>query len=269
MKALLDMLRTGRVGDYSMARGALPALLALLLPLAALTVLEAGGFLVRLVVVLFVTLFWQALFARLRGRAMGLDGLVTGALIALLVPAGAPVWQLILGASFGVVLGEQVFGGRGRNFVNPAVVALCFLIFSFTGEAYREGPDIPLVTLVPALFVLLVSGQAAWRVLLPAGAVMVLLAWGQGAETPWAVLLDGGVVLALLLLAADPVSSAATDWGRLVYGALVGLLAGLFTQVGAPFGATVFAVLLASIFAPLIDQGVIALHMGWRGRRHG
>jgi len=253
----------------SWGRSSLPAGLGLVLPLAMLAAVEGPALALRLALVLVVTLALQMLFARLRQHPFDFYGIVTAGLVTMAVPASAPLYQLLLAIVFGVVIGEQVFGGRGRSFLHPAVVTLAFLTFSFADQDYRTGPVFLSWTLLPALLLLVLSGQASWRVLLASGVALVGLGALQGQAEPWAVLLQGGVPLVLLYLAADPVSSAATDPGRWVYGALVGALAALFAQIGPAFGAAVFAVLLASIFAPLIDRLVIAGHVVWRERRHG
>jgi len=149
------------------------------------------------------------------------------------------------------------------------VVALAFLTFSFADQDYRTGPDLAAWTLLPAFVLLLASGQAAWRILLAAAGVMLALQWAAGSAAPWTALAPGAVLLALLYLAADPVASAATNPGRWAYGALVGLLASLFFQVGPGFGAMVFATLLGAIFAPLLDRLVIIVHTYLEERRHG
>jgi len=259
----------GDLPGRAWGRSSLPALAGLIPPVAALTLAEGPALWLRLCVLAIVTVGWQLVFARLRRQPIDPHGLVTAALVALAVPAGAPLWQLLLGISFGVVIGEQVFGGRGRSFLHPAVVTLAFLMFSFTDQDYRAGPELGWWTVLPALLLLLVAGQVSWRLLAAAAAALVLLLAVQGAAEPWTVLLDGAVLMVLVFLAADPVASAATNPGRWIYGALVGALAGLFGQVGAIFGSTVFAILLASIFAPLIDQLVIALHGRWREGRRG
>lgn len=248
--------------------GVLPALIGLALPLAAILVSQGPVVLPRLALILIVVLFWQTLFCRVRGRAMEPSGIVTAGIIAILVPLDAPLWQLVMAATFGTVLGEQVFGGRGRNFIHPAVVALAFAMFSFTDTTYRAGPDIPAWTLLPALVLLAGSGQAAWRILASVALAMPLVLWAIGGD-PAAPFLSGAVLLAIIYLAADPVASAATGPGRIVHGLLVGALAALFSQAGELFGSMVFAILMASIFAPAIDQIVIAVHMRRRASRHG
>lgn len=256
------------IAARSVARSNVPALLGLLAPLVVLFGMESGLIVGRLVLLAAVIVGWQIAFLRLRGQPFGPEGLVSALLIAMLTPATAPYWQLVLGASFGVVLGELVFGGRGRNIVHPAVAALAFLMFSFTGEGYRTGPELPVWTLAPALLLLVLSGQAAWRVLLPAVALVAGL-HVFGAFDGLAMLSSGAIVMAFLYLAADPVASPATNSGRLVHGVLTAGLAVLFAQAGEAFGATVFAILVMSVFAPLIDQCVIMAHVRLRERRHG
>ena len=52
----------------------------------------------------------------------------------LTLPPGIPLWQVALGISFGVVLGKEVFGGMGRNFMNPALTARAFLYFAYPAQ---------------------------------------------------------------------------------------------------------------------------------------
>lgn len=268
MTAVLQDLRAGRIGGVGLSGTAIPALIGLIIPVAVAVSANSTSFVPRLLLALILTLAWQYLFVRVRGGRIGLDGIITAALIALFVPVDAPLWQLALGICFGVVIGEQVFGGRGRNFVHPVVAALAFLMFSFTDVDYRAGPTMPLGTLVPSAVLLLLSGQASWRLLLAAFAVMALSGWTQGQDSA-ALVLSGAISCAILFLAADPVCSAATNPGRWAQGILTGLLVGLFSQAGSAFGATIFAILMSSIFAPLIDHVVVAIHVRRRARRYG
>lgn len=250
-------------------RSSLPAFLGLLLPMAMLTVTQGPALWLRFVAIVMITLGLQLAFTRIRTQPLDFSGFVTAGLLAIAIPAETPFYQLVLGVAFGVVIGEQVFGGRGRSFLHPATVALAFLTFSFAEQDYRTGPEFASWTLLPALALLVLSGQASWRILVAATGLLLLVTFAQGNAEPWTPLLQGSIVMVLLYLAADPVSSAATNPGRWIHGALVGSLTALFATVGPAFGAAVFAVLLGSIFAPLIDRVVIAAHAAWRERRHG
>ena len=72
----------------------------------------------------------EFMFAQIRHHEVN-EGLVTGLLIPMIVPVTTPLWQLALAVAFAVVLGKEVFGGSGMNFLNPALVARAFLFFSY------------------------------------------------------------------------------------------------------------------------------------------
>jgi len=78
-----------------------------------------------------VGFFWEIVFAVVRRHNISEGFLVTGLLFPLTLPATIPLWQVALGISFGVVIGKEVFGGTGRNFLNPALTGRAFLFFSY------------------------------------------------------------------------------------------------------------------------------------------
>ena len=78
--------------------------------------------------------FWEVLFATVRKHEINEGFLVTGLLFPLILPATIPLWQVALGISFGVVFGKEVFGGTGKNFLNPALTARAFLFFAYPGQ---------------------------------------------------------------------------------------------------------------------------------------
>ena len=88
---------------------------------------------------------WEILFACVRRHDINEGFLVTGALIPLILPPTIPLWQVALGTTFGVVIGKEVFGGTGRNFLNPALTARAFLFFAYpaaiTGDAVWTAVD--------------------------------------------------------------------------------------------------------------------------------
>ena len=74
---------------------------------------------------------WEVLFAVKRGHEVNEGFFVTSVLFALTCPPSIPLWQVALGISFGVVLGKEVFGGTGKNFLNPALTGRAFLFFAY------------------------------------------------------------------------------------------------------------------------------------------
>lgn len=78
--------------------------------------------------------FWEVLFASVRGHEINEGFFVTSILFSLIVPATLPLWQAALGISFGIVIGKEVFGGTGKNFLNPALTARAFLYFAYPAQ---------------------------------------------------------------------------------------------------------------------------------------
>lgn len=73
----------------------------------------------------------EVVFAQIRGHEVSEGYFVTGLLIPLICPPDVPLWQLALAVAFAVIIGKEVFGGTGYNFLNPALVARAFLFFSY------------------------------------------------------------------------------------------------------------------------------------------
>jgi Na+-transporting NADH:ubiquinone oxidoreductase subunit B len=78
--------------------------------------------------------FWEVVFAGVRNHEINEGFLVTSMLYALTLPASTPLWQVALGISFGVVIGKEVFGGTGKNFLNPALTGRAFLYFAYPAQ---------------------------------------------------------------------------------------------------------------------------------------
>lgn len=83
---------------------------------------------------------WEVIFATVRRHEVNEGFLVTSMLYALILPPAVPLWQVALGISFGVVIGKEVFGGTGKNFLNPALVGRAFLYFAY--PAYMSGDTV-------------------------------------------------------------------------------------------------------------------------------
>ncbi|ATZ72449.1 NADH:ubiquinone reductase (Na(+)-transporting) subunit B [Idiomarina sp. X4] len=75
--------------------------------------------------------FWEVLFATIRKHEVNEGFFVTSVLFSLILPATTPLWQVALGITFGVVIGKEIFGGTGRNFLNPALTGRAFLYFAY------------------------------------------------------------------------------------------------------------------------------------------
>jgi Na+-transporting NADH:ubiquinone oxidoreductase subunit B len=116
--------------------------------------------------------FWEVLFAVVRRHPINEGFLVTSLLFPLILPPDIPYWQVVIGISFGVVIGKEVFGGVGMNILNPALTARVFLYFAYpaqiSGDAVWVAVDgysraTPLAELADPLMKLSVSfSDAFW-----------------------------------------------------------------------------------------------------------
>ncbi|MEC8295452.1 MAG: NADH:ubiquinone reductase (Na(+)-transporting) subunit B [Pseudomonadota bacterium] len=86
---------------------------------------------------------WEVLFATVRRHEVNEGFLVSSMLYALILPASTPLWQVALGISFGVVIGKEVFGGTGKNFLNPALTGRAFLYFAYPAQMSGDAIWVP------------------------------------------------------------------------------------------------------------------------------
>ena len=244
-------------------------LLAAMMPMA-LAWLWYGGTpaAARLVLALVVSGLWHLAFMLARAQPPSFAGALTALAVAMLAPADLGFVALVLGISFGSVMAELVFGGWGRNVLNPATVTLAFLGFGFPAAPWPDLAPPVAWAAIPAALIGVGAGVMSARIMLGAGVALALaaaLGAGIGAVLPMA-----GLVLVVLV--CDPVASAATRAGRwlngLLYGGLVALFAAGWTGA-APVQVAVSAALFASLAAPLLDEIAITLWVAARRRRHG
>ncbi len=95
------------------------------------------------IVTLAVGGVWEVLFALVRNHEVNEGFLVTSWLFAAILPATTPLWQVALGISFGIIIGKEVFGGTGKNFLNPALVGRAFLFFAYPAQMSGDTVWVP------------------------------------------------------------------------------------------------------------------------------
>lgn len=172
--------------------------------------------------------FWEVLFASVRKHEVNEGFFVTSILFALSLPATIPLWQVAIGISFGVVLGKEVFGGTGKNFLNPALAGRAFLFFAYpasmSGDAVWTAVDG--FSGATALSVAAASGVESF---VDAGITWADAFYGfiQGSvgETSTLAILIGGIALLIMRIAS---------W-QIVAGVMIGMIATstLFNVIGS------------------------------------
>ena len=177
-----------------------------------------------------VGLFWEGLFAIVRGHNISEGFLVTGLLFPLILPPTIPLWQVAVGISFGVIIGKEIFGGTGRNIVNPALTARAFLFFAYPGQisgdtvwTYVSNVPGKVVDTISGATPLAVSAATAAggkieAVLAKAGFTFTDLAYGNYSacigETSAALILVGAIILIITGVASY----------RTIFGGIIGML---------------------------------------------
>ncbi|WP_319530261.1 NADH:ubiquinone reductase (Na(+)-transporting) subunit B [uncultured Cohaesibacter sp.] len=157
----------------------------------------------------------EVIFAIVRGHEINEGFFVTSMLYALIMPASTPLWMVALGIIFGVVMGKEVFGGTGKNFLNPALVGRAFLYFAYPAAMSGDAIWTPVdgFSGATALGVAAAQGhQALSSIDLSWWDAFVGIMQGSLGETSALACLIGGVFLVYTKIA---------NW-RLILGCVVG-----------------------------------------------
>ena len=171
--------------------------------------------------------FWEVLFATIRKHEVNEGFFVTSILFALILPPTIPLWQVALGITFGVVVGKEIFGGTGKNFLNPALTGRAFLYFAYPAQISGD----QVWTAVDGFSGATVLSKAADGGM---QAVQEHMTWldaffgfmqGSVGETSTLAVLLGGAVLLTMKIAAY----------RIVFGVLLGMIGTslLFNLIGS------------------------------------
>ncbi len=172
--------------------------------------------------------FWEVLFAGVRNHEVNEGFFVTSILYALILPATTPLWQAALGITFAVVVAKEMFGGTGKNFVNPALAGRAFLYFAYPVEMSGDAVWVPIDGYSGAT-ALAVSAESGVPGVLDSGLTWLDAFFGimQGSlgETSTLACLIGGLII---------VYAGVASW-RIVGGVMIGLVATslLFNAVGS------------------------------------
>ncbi len=184
------------------------------------------------VVTYAVGFFWEILFAAVRRHTISEGLFVTCMLFPLTLPPTTPLWQVALGISFGIVIGKEVFGGTGRNFLNPALTGRAFLFFAYPVR---------------------MSGDAVW-----------IYTGGQAAVDGF----SGATALAVAALAEPPASlqaalaGAGYDFWTLFLGRIPGSIGETSTLLCLLGAAALIAMGIAS-YRTIVGGVIGVLATGW------
>ncbi len=172
--------------------------------------------------------FWEVLFASIRGHEVNEGFFVTSILFALILPPSIPLWQVAMGISFGVVIAKEVFGGTGKNFLNPALAGRAFLFFAYPAQLSGDAVWTSVDGFAGATSLSL--GAAGGIEQIVGSGITWMDAFigkvhGSVGETSTLAIFIGGAVLLIMRIAA---------W-RIVAGVMIGMIAlsSLFNLLGS------------------------------------
>ena len=181
------------------------------------------------VVTLLAGGFWEVLFAGIRNHEVNEGFFVTSILYALTLPATTPLWQVALGISFGVVIAKEVFGGTGKNFMNPALAGRAFLYFAYPVEMSGQSVWVPPVDVVTGATPLAIGAESGVEGIVDSG-----VTWLDAFLGPIQGSLGETSALACLLGGVFIVYTGVASW-RIISGVLIGTVvtALLFNAAGS------------------------------------
>ncbi|MBQ4187864.1 MAG: RnfABCDGE type electron transport complex subunit D [Firmicutes bacterium] len=222
------------------------------------------------------------------------SAIVTGLLLALCLPPSVPLYIPYVGSLFAILFAKCMFGGLGKNFMNPALAGRAFLLISFGKVMTDYSTDAlsgatPLAILnegrtvnIGDMFLGNVSGHIGVSVMLltiggiyliykgtikwlipvsTLGSFVILMAiFGtEGFDIKYllAQLCGGGIVLGAFFMATDPVTSPMAKASQIIYGCFIGFLSMIFRTKSGMADATSYAIIVANMFVPLLDKYVI------------
>lgn len=293
---MLNVSSSPHVRDNSSTRRIMLDVCIALLPACIFGIVNFGMRALAVLVVSVITcVVSEYLFEHFMHRPItvgDLSAVVTGLLLGMNMPHTIPLWIVMLGSVFAIIVVKQLFGGLGQNFMNPALAARCFLLISFAGRMtsftydgvtgatplalLKSGESVNVLSmflgttagvigetstvaiLVGALYLIIrkVITPLIPMVYLAVFSVFILLFGGHGFDMTYlaAELCGGGLMLGALFMATDYVTSPVNTVGRIVYGIILGILTGLFRIFGNSAEGVSYAIIFSNILVPLIEK---------------
>lgn len=220
-----------------------------------------------------------------------LSAAVTGLLLALNLPANVPLWQAGIGSLFAIIIVKCIFGGIGRNVVNPAITGRVFMLVAFSSmtkaafpldstagatplSEIAGGNEVVLTDLLlgniggsigetckVALLIggvyLLVRRVITWHIpvaFIGTTFIFTLAVHEFDFMLALSLVLSGGLLLGAFFMATDYVTSPTTPLGKIIFGVGAGLITVLIREWGIYPEGVSFAILIMNILNPYIDM---------------
>lgn len=210
------------------------------------------------------------------------SAVVTGLLLGMMLPLNVPYWFPVVGGAFSVGIVKMLFGGLGKNKLNPAVTGKClFLVLAGTvmnvsvsgywnewkvtevsdlffgfgqGMIGEAGNFLLILGGVYLVLCRVITLHAPLAYLLSFSAV--LLAFGNhGVDAEWLTMhwCIGGVMLCAFFLVTDYTTSPMTKSGKVIFGVITGTVTAVLRIMGFTVEAVAVAVVCGNLLTPFIE----------------
>jgi len=234
--------------------------------------------------------FWESMWKK-KITVGDLSSIVTGMLLAFVLPPSSPLWMVAIGAFVAIILGKQIFGGLGYNIFNPALVARAVLLASwpvymttwtrpfdgvttasplgivkmeldqrlpsylemFLGNRAGCLGEISILALLVGAVYLLYKKQITWHIPVSYIGTVGLVCF-LFKRNPLFNIMAGGLILGAFFMATDMVTSPLTRRGKLIFGVGCGLLTVLIRFKGGFPEGVCYSILIMNMLTPIIDK---------------
>lgn len=234
-----------------------------------------------------------------------LSAVVTGLLLGMNLPVNIPFWVPVLGGIFAIFVVKMLFGGLGKNFMNPALGARCFLLISFpalmtdfTCDAYTGATPLAAMRAGESVTALdLMFGRCSGTIgetsmiAIMIGAIFLIMMGIINLRIPGMYLLSfalfigifgdygfnsyyicsqlaaGGIMLGAWFMATDYVTRPVTRAGQYIFGITLGVLTGIFRIYGGSAEGVSYAIIIGNLLVPLMEKITYPKSFGRGGER--
>lgn len=229
-----------------------------------------------------------------------LTAVVTGLLLALNLPAGIPLYIAAIGSAFAIIAAKLLFGGVGKNLVNPAIAGRVFLLAAFPSAmtVFKEPFSDLVASATPlaggdyafnqlffgvcsgtigetSVVMLLLGGLYLWvrKVItleIPLSFILTsfIIALIAG-QNPFASVSSGGIMLGAVFMATDYVTSPMTRVGKIVFGVGCGAITMVIRLFASLPEGVSYSILIMNLIVPLIDKYIVTHPLGIAGQKRG
>jgi electron transport complex protein RnfD len=139
-KKMFRVMPGPHLRSFRSIKGAMFMVIAMLMLPAIAAIYYFGIYVLFIILTAILTaVVTEYVAKRLRKRKFYFDGsaVLTGLLLAMVLPPRVPLWMVMIGAAFSIAIVKEAFGGLGHNIFNPALAGRAFLSVSFTGLMTR------------------------------------------------------------------------------------------------------------------------------------